>query len=180
VQVRRAPARAGAALHLTSVQSNSGGGQQKKPTTNTSGGGGYGTNGRSGGGYGNNGKKKWQPKKPGGYQTSFSGYQQGGKPRPTGPLFCFSPGAGLQQQQPGGGSWRGASAPGLQAHTAFAPLQVSPASQQSQEYDMSGLMAALNQMHLLLTLNQREQRDNLICRDGHVYRAIRNIDSLGI
>jgi hypothetical protein len=122
----------------TSVQSSSGGGQQKKPTANAAGGGGYGTNG----------KKKWQPKKPGGgYQTSFSGYQQGGQQRPIGPWFCFSSGVG-PQQQPSNGSWRGVSAPGLlgvppQAHTAFAPLQVSPASQ---VWDTSGLIAALNQM----------------------------------
>jgi hypothetical protein len=77
----------------TSVQSNSGGGQQKKPAANTSGGGGYGNNS-----CGTNTLKKFQPKKPGGGdQTSFSGYQQGGQPRPTGPWFCFSLGIGRQR-----------------------------------------------------------------------------------
>jgi hypothetical protein len=71
---------------------------------------------------------------------------------------CFTPGGQKQWVAPGGSQqWRGGA--GLlgsgpsQAHTAFAPLQYSPASfaapspaQQQQSWDQAGLIAALQQM----------------------------------
>ena len=63
--------------------------------------------------------------------------------------FCFNPWAPQMPspvQQQGSGAWR----PGIlgaapQAHTAFAPLQVSPPAPM---WDQAGLVAALNQTAL--------------------------------
>ena len=111
--------------------------------------GGSSTNGgsRCGRGGGGGSKKWWQQKKGGG------GFQApSGNPRPTGPWFCFSPGAtsynapGFQQDDSqGSGGWR-AGAPSLlgqppQAHAAYVPAQAPT-------WDQAGLIAALNQMAL--------------------------------
>jgi len=104
----------------------------------------------------------------GGPQTGvLQGTPQGGQYRPMGPWVCFNPYApqGPTGQQAGGswqggqggwssghGGWQGVQGgrtPGLlganpQAHTAFAPAQVST----PQMWDQAGLIAALNQMAL--------------------------------
>jgi len=75
--------------------------------SNTTGGSRSGSGGRTSGGGGS--KKRWQHKKGGG-----GGFQApSGNPRPTGPWFCFSPGAnsysapGFQQAgSQGSGGWR--------------------------------------------------------------------------
>jgi len=118
-----------------------------------------GGKGRRSGGQGGKGN--------GGPQTGAQGAPQGGQYRPMGPWFCFNPYApqGPSGQQAGGfwqggqggwtsghGGWQGGQGgriPGLlganpQAHTAFAPAQVST----PQMWDQAGLIAALNQMAL--------------------------------
>ncbi|KAG2636594.1 hypothetical protein PVAP13_2NG459906, partial [Panicum virgatum] len=102
--------------------------------------------GGGGNGVGGGGGKRGKGRGP---QQAGQATQAGGTPqpmgqRPIGPWFCFNPGWAAFQQQAAGG-WRG-SAPGLlgpspQAHTAFAPLQVSPPAQ---SWDQAGLIAALN------------------------------------
>jgi uncharacterized membrane protein YgcG len=134
-----------------SSSSSSGGQQQpQRPRNNRKGG------KKSGGGYGGGSGSGGNNHHGGG------GQQQRGPAPPPAPWICMSPGGQFWNISPGGNTggghpWRSqqgilGSAPPQQAHTAFAPLHVSPPPSHNPSptpsWDQAGLIAALQQMSM--------------------------------
>ncbi|KAL6647997.1 hypothetical protein ACP70R_012221 [Stipagrostis hirtigluma subsp. patula] len=121
----------GTACRAVSTTSGNSGGGGSGSSQSYRGGGKGGKGGKGGGGKGNKG-------------GGGKGHQQAAPPappQPAGPWVCFNPWA-AGQQEPWRAPGAGLLGPYPQAHTAYAPPQVS------QSWDQAGLVAAMNQMQL--------------------------------
>jgi hypothetical protein len=118
------------------------------PTSNNRGGSGKGKGGkgkgeRSGGGGGGRNQQH------GGHQQHDGGFGGRQTPQPAGPWVCYNPWVGLWASSGNQWSpqqWTPPAPPPQQAHTAFAPSQLSAASPAPGSWDAAGLIAALNQL----------------------------------